>query len=81
MRLVLISLLMIPLALGCGGGDEEKPAADADAALQVDAAAAPAPKRPGGLRAGFLIAGSRIFRPHTQPRVRGYAPVARRPPD
>ena len=49
-------------------------AVDVDAALQVDAAEAPATKRPGGLRAGFLIAGSRIFRSQATPRVSGYTP-------
>ena len=37
MRLALISLLMIPLAVGCGGEGDEKPAADADTDADADA--------------------------------------------
>jgi hypothetical protein len=37
MRILLLSFLMIPLAIGCSGGGNEKPSADADADADTDA--------------------------------------------
>jgi hypothetical protein len=37
MRILMLSLLLTPLAVGCGGGDEEKGSADADADADTDA--------------------------------------------